>query len=120
VVVVFAAAVFVLQAAVALDAQLDVPPASEQERERERDVPQAAQSVAQADPQDARLVLAALLADHSDVSLADPQDAHLVSAYSSAVHSASPLAVRSDVSPDDPLAGPQDDCWAARSADGHC
>jgi hypothetical protein len=95
--VVFAAAVFVLRAAVAQDVQLAVPPASEQERVR--DVPLAAHSVA---------------------SLGDPQDALSVLGELLAVHLAAQLAVRLDVSPDDPLVGPQVDCLAVRWADDHC
>jgi hypothetical protein len=65
VVVVFAAAVFVPQAAVAQDAQLAVPSASQPEQVRA--VPRAAQLVVQDVPLDARLVPDALRAVHSDV-----------------------------------------------------
>ncbi|HTG27498.1 MAG TPA: hypothetical protein VK818_04680, partial [Methylomirabilota bacterium] len=61
--VVFAAAVFVLQAAVAQSAQLAALPAWQ--LAPERGVPQAAQPVAQADPQVAQSAPCELLAVHS-------------------------------------------------------
>jgi hypothetical protein len=74
VVVVGFAAVFVLEAAVAQDAQLAVPPASEPGLERERDVPQAAQPVALGDPTDAPPVPGEPLADRTAAGRADLRD----------------------------------------------
>jgi hypothetical protein len=119
VVVVFAAAVFVLQAAVAQSVQLAVPLAWQLAPERDvpRVVPPAEQDaqsvpcewlVAQSgvSPGDLLAVhLALLSAAHSAASLADPQAVHLEPAYSSAVHLALPSAAHSDALPGDPLAG---------------
>jgi hypothetical protein len=102
-VVVGFAAVFVLQGAVAQDAQLAAPQASELEREPERDVPQAAQPAAQV----ALPVPVGALVAHSVGSPGDPLDAQLALAELLAVHSASSVADLRD--------GPQDDCLAA-----HC
>jgi hypothetical protein len=64
-----AAAVFALRAAEAQDARLAVPRVSVPALEREPDVRQAAQPVAQ----DARLVKVAALAGRSDALQGDPQ-----------------------------------------------
>jgi len=146
-VVVFAAAVFVLQAAVAQSAQLAALPAWQ--LAPERGVPQAAQPVAQADPQVAQSAPCELQAVHSvpcewpavrSVALpADPQAVHLALDELQAVHSV-PCewpAVRSVALPADPqavhlaldessavrsvalLGDPQADCWAVRLGDDH-
>jgi hypothetical protein len=141
-VVVFAAAVFVLQAAVAQSAQLAVPLAWE--LAPERDVPQAVPPAEQDDQQAAQLVPCELPVAHSGVSLGDLLAVHLEPAYSSAVHlvrcalsavrsfasRVDPLVVHSepsvwpaghsDVSRSDPMGGPQADCLAVRLPDGHC
>jgi hypothetical protein len=103
VVVVGFAAVFVLQAAVAQDAQLAVPPAWALVPEREPDVPQAAQPVA---PDALPEPIAALVA-HSVVSPGDPPDAPPVLGE--------PLADRTAAGRADLRDDPQADCLAV-----HC
>ena len=137
-VVVFAAAVFALQAAVAQDALLAVLPASQPERVRA--VPRAAQLVVQDDLQAALLERGALLAVHSVASRDDPQGAQWEPAVSPVVRldallvdlrgalpepdalpvvrSDAQSAVHSVASPADLQGGQQDDCLVARSADG--
>jgi hypothetical protein len=53
-------------------------------------------------------------AAHLAASPGDPQGAHWESAYCLVVHSAAQLAVHSDASRADLLAGQQDDCLAVR------
>ena len=103
-VVVFAAAVFVPQVLAAHYAQRAV--LSAWELAPERGVPQAAQPVAQADPQVARPVPCELLAVRSVALPADPQAAHLALDELPAVHSATCElpAVRSVALPADPQA----------------
>ena len=109
-VVVGFAAVFVLQAAVAQDAQLAVPPAWAVVPEREPDVPQAAQAVAP----DAQLAVPPAWRLEPEQERDVPQAAQPV------VQDALPepiaaLVAHSVVSPGDPQAGLQDDWLAA-----HC
>ena len=139
--VVFAAAVFALQAAVAQSVQLAVPLAWE--LAPVRDVPQAVPPAGQDDQQAAQLVPCEWLVAQSGVSLGDLRAVHLaldellavhlvrceLSAVRSfalqvdplVVHSAPSVwpAAHSDVSRCDPLGGPQADCLAVRLADDH-
>ena len=98
-VVVSVAAVFVLQAAVAPNAQLAVPPASEQEPE-----PGAQQVVV---AQDAQLVRSGALVAHSAESPADRRGDPQAGSVVAACWVESP-------------GDPQDDCLAVRSVDDHC
>jgi hypothetical protein len=114
--VVFAAAVFVPQVAVAQVALVAVPPASQ--LERVRGGPRAAQLVAQVAQQGARRVPDALLVVRSDASLVDLRGALPEPDASPVAHSDAQSAVHSVASQADPQGGQQDDYLAVRSADG--